>query len=93
MPLLQIRHAAYVVGSKKILDDLDMSIREGEIHALIGTNGTGKSTLARLIMGSEGYALSSGQILFAGQDICEWPMHKRAPKKDNLTTVYDLYHA
>jgi len=78
MPLLEVHHAAYGVGSKKILDDLDMSIQEGEIHALIGTNGTGKSTLARLIMGSEGYTLSSGQILFAGQDIGEWPMYKRA---------------
>lgn len=77
MPLLEVRHAGYAVGSKKILDDLDMSIREGEIHALIGTNGTGKSTLARLIMGSEGYTLSSGQIIFAGQDIGGWPMHKR----------------
>ncbi len=55
-----------------------MSIHEGEIHDLIGTNGTGKSTLARLIMGSEGYTLSSGQINFAGQDIGEWPMYKRA---------------
>jgi Fe-S cluster assembly ATP-binding protein len=51
---------------------LDISIREGEIHALIGTNGTGKSILARLIMGSEGYMLSSGQIFFTGQDIGEW---------------------
>jgi len=48
------------------------------MHALIGTNGTGKSTLARLIMGSEGYRLSSGQIVFAGQDVGAWPMHKRA---------------
>jgi Fe-S cluster assembly ATPase SufC len=39
MPLLEVRHAGHVVGDKKILDDLDMSIREGEIHALIGTNG------------------------------------------------------
>jgi Fe-S cluster assembly ATP-binding protein len=78
MLLLEVRHAAYEVGRKKILDDLTMSIHEGEIHALIGTNGTGKSTLARLVMGSEGYTLSSGQILFTGQDIGEWPMHKRA---------------
>ena len=42
MALLEVRHAAYGVGSKKILDDLDMSIREGEIHALIGTNGKGR---------------------------------------------------
>lgn len=78
MPLLEVRHAVFAVGSKKILDNLDFSIKEEEMHALIGTNGTGKSTLALLIMGSEGYKLSSGQILFAGRDIGEWPMHKRA---------------
>jgi Fe-S cluster assembly ATP-binding protein len=78
MLLLEIRHAGFSTGQKKILDDLNFSIRDGEMHALIGTNGTGKSTLARLIMGSEGYQLSSGQINFAGQDIGEWPMYKRA---------------
>ncbi|MDP1772404.1 MAG: ATP-binding cassette domain-containing protein [Methylobacter sp.] len=77
MPLLEIRHAGYKAGQKKILDDLKFSIREGEMHALIGTNGTGKTTLARLIMGCEGYRLSSGQINFADQDIGEWPMFKR----------------
>ncbi|MCD2451689.1 ATP-binding cassette domain-containing protein [Methylicorpusculum oleiharenae] len=78
MPLLEICHAGYAAGQNNILDDLNFAIEEGEIHALIGTNGTGKSTLARLIMGSEGYRLGSGQIFFAGQDIGEWPLHKRA---------------
>ncbi|MGZ4959998.1 MAG: ATP-binding cassette domain-containing protein [Methylomonas sp.] len=78
MPLLEICHAGYTAGNKKILDDLNFSIEEGDIHALIGTNGTGKSTLALLIVGSEGYRLSSGQILFAGHDIGGWTMHKRA---------------
>lgn len=78
MPLLEISHATYTAGQKKIIDDLNFTIVEGEIHALIGTNGTGKSTLARLIMGNEGYRLCSGQILFAAQDISGWPIHKRA---------------
>lgn len=77
MSLLEVRHAGYRVGNKKILDDLNLAIDEGYIHALIGTNGTGKSTLARLIMGSEEYVLSSGQILFAGKDIGEYSMHER----------------
>lgn len=78
MPILEICHAGYTAVNKKILNDLNFSIEEGDIHALIGTNGTGKSTLALLIMGSEGYQLDSGQILFAGRDIGDWPMHKRA---------------
>lgn len=78
MSLLELRRAAYMAGPKKILDDLNFSLEEGDMHALIGTNGTGKSTLARLIMGSEGYRLSSGQILFAGHDISGWTLYKRA---------------
>ena len=78
MPLLELRHANFTAGHKKILVDLNFSIGEAEIHALIGTNGTGKSTLARLIIGSEGYKPSSGQILFAGQDIGDLAMHERA---------------
>jgi Fe-S cluster assembly ATP-binding protein len=78
MALLELHHASFTAGRKKILDDLNFAIGEGEMHTLIGTNGTGKSTLARLIMGSEGYQLGSGHIIFAGQDIGAWPMHKRA---------------
>jgi Fe-S cluster assembly ATP-binding protein len=48
MPLLEIRQVTFIADNKSILDNLDLIIQEGEIHALIGTNGTGKSTLARL---------------------------------------------
>jgi ABC-type branched-subunit amino acid transport system ATPase component len=85
MPLLEVRHAGYVVGDKKILDDLDMSIREGEIHALIGTNGIGKSTLARLIIGIEDYKLSSGQIHFAGKTSADDLYTNAHQKNDKIT--------
>lgn len=75
---MEIRHASYTTGGKTILDELNLAIAEGSLHALIGTNGTGKSTLARLIIGSEDYSLTSGQILFAGQDIGLWSLHQRA---------------
>ena len=78
MSLLEIRQAVYAAGDKKILDGLDLAIEEGSLHALIGTNGTGKSTLARLIIGSEDYRLTSGQILFDGQDIGQWGLYQRA---------------
>ncbi|WP_031435334.1 ATP-binding cassette domain-containing protein [Methylomarinum vadi] len=78
MALLDIRHLVYTAGQKRILDDLNLAIDAGEIHALIGTNGTGKSTLARMIMGSEGYRPAGGQLIFAGQDIASWSMQRRA---------------
>lgn len=78
MALLEIHHARFKAGNRIILNDLSLSIEAGEIHALIGTNGTGKSTLARLIMGCDGYRLSAGKILFACQDISVWTMQDRA---------------
>ncbi len=78
MPLLEIRHVTFTADNKTVLDNLDLNIQEGEIHALIGTNGTGKSTLARLIMGCEGYHINSGEIFFAQQKIDQYSLQKRA---------------
>lgn len=55
-----------------------MSIEPGEIHALLGTNGTGKSTLASLIMGCEGYRPGAGQMRLDGTVINDLPIHERA---------------
>jgi Fe-S cluster assembly ATP-binding protein len=78
MALLEVRGVSFRVDGKTILDGLDLAIAEREIHALIGTNGTGKSTLAFVIMGCEGYAPTSGEIAFAGRVINGLPLHERA---------------
>ena len=78
MPLLEIRHVTFIVDNKPVLDNLNLVIQEGEIHALIGTNGTGKSTLARLIMGCADYHISSGEINFAQQKIDQYSIQQRA---------------
>ncbi|OQK17797.1 ABC transporter ATP-binding protein [Methyloprofundus sedimenti] len=78
MPLLEIRHVTFTADNKTVLDNLDLNIQEAEIHALIGTNGTGKSTLARLIMGCEGYHINYGEIFFAQQKIDQYSLQKRA---------------
>lgn len=76
--MLEIKNLAYAAGQKKILDDLSLSIEASEVHALLGTNGTGKSTLAYLVMGCEGYKPSSGEIKFDGKVINELKIHERA---------------
>lgn len=78
MSFLKIKNLSYDVGDKKILDELSLTIERGEIHALLGTNGTGKSTLAYLIMGCEGYSPTSGEILFGGKIMNELKIHERA---------------
>lgn len=76
--MLNINHISYQAGTARIIDDLCLSIQDSEVHALLGTNGTGKSTLAYLIMGCEGYRPSAGEILFAGQAIHARSIHERA---------------
>ena len=78
MALLAINNLSFQAGAAKIIDDLSLSMDQAEVHALLGTNGTGKSTLAYLIMGCEGYRPTAGTILFAGQAIQTRRIHERA---------------
>ncbi len=81
MPLLEIDNITYGIGADRktpILEGLSLALGEGEVHALLGTNGTGKSTLAYLIMGCEGYRPSAGEMRFNGTIIDDSPIHERA---------------
>jgi Fe-S cluster assembly ATP-binding protein len=78
MELLGIKGLTFEAGGKKILDGFTMTIEPSETHALIGTNGTGKSTLAYLVMGCEGYRPASGEIVFHGRVINDLKIHERA---------------
>ena len=78
MPLIEIKGITFHAGDKKILDDFSMTIEASEVHALLGTNGTGKSTLAYLVMGCEGYRPVSGDIVFDGKVINDLKIHERA---------------
>jgi Fe-S cluster assembly ATP-binding protein len=81
MSLLEVRDLVYEANAQRrsrILDGLSLSVEADEVHALIGTNGTGKSTLASVIMGCEGYAPSSGDVLFGGRPLAGLRVHERA---------------
>ena len=80
-PLFEISDlhvAAAASPASEILRGLDLTINEGEIHAVMGPNGSGKSTLASTLMGSPEYEVTSGTIRFKGDDIAEWPVDERA---------------
>jgi Fe-S cluster assembly ATP-binding protein len=67
--MLEIRNLHVSVEGKLILKGLSLSIRPGEIHAIMGPNGAGKSTLAAVLTGKEGYEVTEGEVLFDGQDL------------------------
>ncbi|MCL5024531.1 MAG: ABC transporter ATP-binding protein [Nitrospirae bacterium] len=78
VPLLEIKGVTFHAGDKGILNEFSMSMEVSEVHALLGANGTGKSTLAYLIMGCEGYSPTSGEIRFEGKAINDLRIHERA---------------
>lgn len=81
MPLLEVKDIVYGAGpdgKTPILSGLSLAIEPGEVHALLGTNGTGKSTLAYLIMGCEGYWPASGEIRFDSALINGLKIYERA---------------
>jgi len=78
MALLEIAGLVFRLPARPLLDGVDLSLPAGEIHALVGTNGTGKSALAYLIMGCEGYRLDQGEIRFDGRRIDGLPLFERA---------------
>ena len=77
-PLLELRNLHCEAEGASILRGVDLSVGEGEVHALMGPNGAGKSTLANVIMGHPGYTVTAGQILLRGHDIASWTPDERA---------------
>ena len=75
---LEIRDLHAEVEGKPILKGIDLTVRQGEVHALMGPNGSGKSTLANVLMGRPGYEITGGQILFKGEDISALKPDQRA---------------
>ena len=90
-PILELRDLKVSITEKpeiQILKGLDLTIRPGEIHALMGPNGSGKSTLASTIAGSPTYTVDSGQILFKGEAITEESADQRARRGIFLSFQY-----
>ena len=67
--MLNIKKLNVVVGEKRILNDFNIDIKDGEIHAIMGPNGTGKSTLSKVILGNNNYEVVSGDIKLDGKSI------------------------
>lgn len=76
--VLAINNLCVEADGQMLLHDLDLTIPDGEVHALLGPNGSGKTTLMMTIIGYPEYRVTQGQILFDGQDIAELDITERA---------------
>jgi Fe-S cluster assembly ATP-binding protein len=77
-PLLLIENLSLRRQGREILREVNLTLYEGQIHALLGLNGSGKTSLAYVIMGCEGYTPDAGRILFDGQDLAGLSITERA---------------
>lgn len=78
MHTLEIQNLTVLINKKEILKDFSLTINSGEIHTIMGPNGTGKSTLSKVIMGSNEYTIKKGKILFDNKDITKLSVDERA---------------
>jgi Fe-S cluster assembly ATP-binding protein len=76
--MIKIENLSVKVHEQNVLKGVNLEIREGEIHALLGPNASGKSTLAYAIMGFPEYEVVSGKILFEGKDVTNLSIEERA---------------
>ena len=76
--MLEVKNLHARIEEKEILRGLNIKVNKGEVHAIMGPNGTGKSTFASILAGKNGYEITEGEILFEGQEISEMDPAERA---------------
>ncbi len=88
--MLEIRNLHASAGESAILKGIDLTIRPGEVHAVMGPNGSGKSTLANLLAGRPGYSITEGEILYDGRDLTAIEPEERARQGIFLAFQYPV---
>ena len=76
--LLEVRDLSASVNGIEILKGIDLTVREGEIHAIMGPNGSGKSTFAKVLAGHSAYTVTSGEVRYDGKNLLELAPEERA---------------
>src|SRR6187399_400094 len=90
MPLLEIKNLLVEIDGKKILNGLTLSVKPGEVHAIMGPNGSGKSTLAHVLAGRPGYDVTQGSVTYKGRDLLAMTPELRAREGVFLAFQYPV---
>ena len=88
--MLEIKNLTVSIGDRKILDGLNLTVQDGEVAAIMGPNGTGKSTLSYVIAGKPGYTVDGGEVLLDGENILGLGPDERAGKGVFLAFQYPV---
>ena len=88
--MLDIRDLHVTIDGKKILHGINLRVNAGEVHAIMGPNASGKSTLAQVLAGRENYEVTQGEILFEGHDLLEMAPEERAREGIFLAFQYPV---
>src|SRR2546421_13072278 len=76
--MLEIRNLHAAIEGNEILKGINLTIKKGEIHAIMGPNGSGKSTLAKVLAGHPAYEVTAGEVLYDGRNLLDMPPDERA---------------
>ncbi len=76
--MLEVKNLHATIEEKEILKGIDLTVRRGEVHAIMGPNGSGKSTFAQVLAGHPGYEVTGGSVTYEGQDLLEMDPDVRA---------------
>ncbi len=88
--MLEIKDLHVVVDGKKILKGLNLTVKTGQVHAIMGPNGSGKSTLSYVLAGREGYEVTQGSVRYDGHDLLTMKTEERAAKGIFLAMQYPV---
>ena len=88
--MLNIKNLQVKVEGKQILNGLDLTVKAGEVHAIMGPNGSGKSTLSYVLAGREGYEVVDGEVLLNNENLLELSPEQRAHKGVFLAMQYPV---
>jgi Fe-S cluster assembly ATP-binding protein len=88
--MLEIKNLHATVGGKEILRGINLTVKAGEVHAIMGPNGAGKSTLSNVLAGRDGYEITQGEVTYKNEDLLAFEPEERAQRGVFLAFQYPV---